>query len=242
MLQRREVAGRDGEIVHAHVRATDRTGVALKDREAKLRAARTVHADPAYHEAIRIRGPCAIHNPVAVLMPDEEEHPLVVATRQRPHPLVHRGRVHARDAAQVAFVPVAQQDHRVHRWFAARKGAEGGGVRQRGRPVVRRRVAEEGQVAELGAKDEVLRAGDLQRVGVSREVVRLWAEAGDGVLPIELHETVPQVVAGSARGRAAQPEVVVADRCQERLGLGLRGQPAEELTAHAPHDVVEVVA
>mmetsp|Transcript_27900 Transcript_27900/g.73056 ORF Transcript_27900/g.73056 Transcript_27900/m.73056 type:complete len:363 (+) Transcript_27900:133-1221(+) len=190
-----------GEVVHAHVRATRCVGHALDDCETNLTprlvAVVLAHASASDHEADGVRGPSGLlHHAVAVhvALKIQETHLWPVTSRHLLHPVEHCWHLHAVQAAGVLGAPVPQKQQRPHGRRLACVGAELQGVRLGQRPRVRARVPEEGRVADVGAEDEILRRGDLRCVWVAGEVVRGICSCRHCVLSIKLHEAVSQLV------------------------------------------------
>mmetsp|Transcript_25410 Transcript_25410/g.70762 ORF Transcript_25410/g.70762 Transcript_25410/m.70762 type:complete len:371 (+) Transcript_25410:416-1528(+) len=255
---------RDLEVIDARVRPARRVGVALQDEETELsatgvesalhtdgilqnRRARTgargaMHAQAAEQKAERVSWPAfRLHHHVAMLMPLEVQHRLRFAPRHGPHLLVDGGYVHSGKAAHVDLVPVAQKHGDVHRRGGADVPAEFEGVGLGDVPSVSTRVSEEIHIPELETYNEVFGAREFERVRVSGQVVRRGAVGCGGVLAIELHEAVAELVLYNTSRNTGNPEVMITRHRDEGFCLGCQRQFVKQLGRNITSLVIEIV-
>lgn len=128
----------DWEVLHTNIGTARRAKFTLNNSETQLRATtRPNHASATNHETVRVRGARdAFIHPIAMFVPDEVQHSLHFATAHFLHPPENCWRVHPWSASQIAVVPVAQEDYRVHRTSGANKTAKRCGMRCRDCPIV----------------------------------------------------------------------------------------------------------
>ena len=163
--------------------------------------------------------------------------------------LVDRGHGGGTVTPVTFVIPVAQQQQHVD---AVRVGTRPGAglleVRHHRVVRVRAGVTDEGGVADLIVEEEVRRGGQVHRhavtllVRVHGEVKRRLLGGREGVLGIELHEAVAQLVLGHEElRRTVHPEIVVARRGREHLALALGRETGEPGLREVTLLVVEVV-